>query len=642
LADERFFDEFAEDFFAESTEHLETVRSTLLELEDAAPVGTLLPAHRLSALMRSLHTIKGLCGMVGLGEATAVTHAMEELLRVAEPESQAVPQPTVQLLFDAAATLDQSLKAYRSGTAAPDVHPLVRRLEEAVAGPQRGSAGVAAVAPGSPRQSYTFTFTPSAELAGRGIGVELVRSRLQSLGEVVRVTPRVAGTNSIVFEFNVLLEPDRVPLEDWRADGMDWHAEAPVEDVPAAAPDSAQGVAALSAARLVRVDLGRLDDLMLLAGELVMSRARLEDDITRLRNDRSAAAFNAVEDTNTAIERQLRDLRAAIMRVRLVPIGEIFERMRFVARDVARETGKQVRVEMSGGNTEIDKVVVERMVEPMLHLVRNAVSHGIEPVNERAAAGKDEVGRLTLRAHSAGDQIVIEVSDDGGGLDVDHIRDLARERGIAVRGDVLDDADLLEILCTPGFSTRSSSDLASGRGVGMDVVLKTVQNVGGELTLDTERGRGTRFTIKLPLTLMIVDALLVTVAGQIYAIPQPSLREVLQIDGNEIVTFENNEVLRYREGVLPLIRLRNVFAATAATPNDRSHVLVVGNDSQQMGLVADRIIGLREIVVRAVADPLVAVPGIAGAAELSDGSVALILDANGLVQYANKRKLRLA
>ncbi|HET9440449.1 MAG TPA: chemotaxis protein CheW, partial [Longimicrobiales bacterium] len=184
-------------------------------------------------------------------------------------------------------------------------------------------------------------------------------------------------------------------------------------------------------------------------------------------------------------------------------------------------------------------------------------------------------------------------------------------------------------------------DLASGRGVGMEVVLKTVQNIGGELRLETEKNAGTRFTIRLPLTLMIVDALLVSVAGQTYAIPQPSLREVLQISTDEIVGLENNEVIRYRDGVLPLIRLRHVFSSQAGT-NEKFNVLVVGNETQQMGLVVDRLLGLREIVVRPVADPLVTVPGIAGAAELSDGSVALILDAMGLVQYAQKRKLRLA
>jgi len=205
-----------------------------------------------------------------------------------------------------------------------------------------------------------------------------------------------------------------------------------------------------------------------------------------------------------------------------------------------------------------------------------------------------------------------------------------------------EDTDLLEILGTLGFSTSENTDLASGRGVGMDVVLKAVQNVGGELRMETKAGQGTCFTIRLPLTLMIVDALLVSVAGQTYAIPQPSLREVLQIATDEIVSLENNEVIRYREGVLPLIRLRSVFAATAAGTQDKCNVLVVGNDKQQMGLVADRILGLREIVVRPVADPLVSVPGIAGAAELSDGRIALILDANGLIQHAHARRLRTA
>ena len=635
MADERFFDEFAEDFFAESTEHLETVRACLLEVEDYANGGHPLRAGRAAALMRSLHTIKGLCGMVGINEAASVTHAMEELLRAADLETTKLAAPALRAAFDGAAMLEQCLKAYRSGRGMPNVQPVIDALNEAAG--HGGQTPGAAAAPQESRSNYTFRFAPTAELAGRGVGVELIRTRLHSLGEVQRVMPRVTDSGAIVFEFNVLVEPGREPQEDWRQDGMDWEKQ---EAIPASTPapvDATTTVTALAAARLVRVDLSRLDELMLLAGELVMSRARLQDDIARLRHDRSVSAFNAVEDSNTVLERQLRDLRAAIMRVRLVPIGEVFERMRFVARDVARETGKQVRVEIEGGNTEIDKVVVERMVEPLLHLVRNAVSHGIEPAPVRISAGKDEMGLISLRARSAGDQIIIEVSDDGSGMDAERILTLAADRGIDV-----ENAELLDVLCQPGFSTRSSSDLSSGRGVGMDVVRKTVESVGGELRLETEKGRGSHFVIRLPLTLMIVDALLVSVSGQIYAIPQPSLREVLQIAASDIVSFENNEVLRYRDAVLPLIRLRNVFATGDAVGIERYNVLVVGSDTFQMGLVADRIIGLREIVVRSVADPLVSVPGIAGAAELSDGSVALILDANGLIQYANQRKLRLA
>jgi two-component system chemotaxis sensor kinase CheA len=637
MADERFFDEFAEDFFAESTEHLETIRRTLLALEDTATSSSASDVPDSAALMRALHTLKGLCGMVGLTDAAAVAHGMEAVLKAAGLGQHTISPDTIQLLFEATAVLDRALAAYRSGTEAPDVTRVVQQLHDHER--STGTAAASPPAPGDSRNVYTFTFVPSAELAERGVGVELVRSRLQSLGDVVRVIPRVREGGSIIFEFSVLVEPEREPVADWRADGVDWHAAAPLPVPASAVVDATRQAATLPAGRLVRVDLARLDELMLQVGELVMSRARLADHVARLRTDRSTAAFTALEDENTTIERQLRDLRASVMRVRLVPVGEVFERMRYVARDVARETAKQVRVVITGGTTEIDKLVVDRMLEPLLHLVRNAVSHGIESAEERSAAGKDPMGLIELHAQSAGDQIVVDVIDDGRGLDGERIRALAYERG--VMPDSEGDVDLLDILCIPGFSTISESNLASGRGVGMDVVLKTVHSIGGELRMDTVPGQGTRFTIRLPLTLMIVDALLVKVAEQTYAIPQPSLREVLQITADDVVSFENNEVIRYREGVLPLIRLRSVFRAQDDSAG-KFNVLVVGNDTQQMGLLVDRIFGLREIVVRAVADPLVAVPGIAGAAELSDGSVALILDAPGLVQYAQKRKLRLA
>ncbi len=640
MADERFFDEFAEDFFAESTEHLETVRRILLALEDAATSGVAVPADDGAALMRALHTLKGLCGMVGLADGASIAHGMEEVLKAFDAEHDLPTTDTLQLLFDAAALLDRCLIAYRVGSGAPDVAPMLRQLNEHDKTRTTPTAPQSDVVRDAPRAAYTFTFAPSADLATRGIGVEVVRARLQSLGDVVRVTPRVREGGAIVFEFEVLLEAGREPLQEWLADGIDWRAETPLSAPAVAAVESTRQATSLPAARLVRVDLARLDELMLHVGELVMSRARLAEHIARLRYDRSTSAVTAVDDENTIIERRLRDLRAAVMRIRLVPIGEVFERMRFVARDVARETGKQVRVVISGGDTEIDKLVVERMLEPLLHLVRNAVSHGIENAEQRKAAGKDAMGLISLHAQSAGDQIVVEVRDDGRGLDAEAIRALARQRALLPAHEIAD-ADLLTILCTPGFSTINESSLASGRGVGMDVVLKTVQSIGGELRMTTDAGQGTHFTIRLPLTLMIVDALLVSVANQTYAIPQPSLREVLQIAADDIISMENNEVIRYREGVLPLIQLRSVFRAARGSAA-KYNVLVVGHDAQVMGLVVDRILGLREIVVRPVADPLVAVPGIAGATELSDGTVALILDAGGLVQHAQQRKLRLA
>jgi two-component system chemotaxis sensor kinase CheA len=344
-------------------------------------------------------------------------------------------------------------------------------------------------------------------------------------------------------------------------------------------------------------------------------------------------------EANAAIERQIRTIREGVMRIRLVPVGEVFERMRFAMRDIARDTGKEIRLEFSGQDTEIDKLIVDRMLEPLLHLVRNAASHGIEPREEREAAGKTPEGTISLRARAAGDRIVLEVEDDGAGIDLERLSHRAREIGMSIPSDTASPEAMLDVICAPGFSTREVADMTSGRGIGMAVVRSTVRSLGGELYVESQVGRGTCFTIELPLTLMITDALIFEIGDQSMAIPQVSLLEILQHDAAAVTRLENNEVMTHRTSVIPLIDLGRVFHLPSP-PDARRHVLIVGNDANAAGLVVDRVLGLREIVVHPVTDPLIAVPGVSGATELADGRVSLILDAAALVRGSRERGSR--
>jgi two-component system, chemotaxis family, sensor kinase CheA len=626
VSEERFFDEFADDFHAEALEHLATLRRGLLVSEECAFAGRSVPAHTMSEIARSLHTIKGLSGMVGLAGAAALAHAMEDRVRTCTRAGGQLDDTSINVLIAGAQSLEAFLSAYRTGSPMPDAGALLRDLATGEPSPEPAQAG-----------TLRFTFAPTADIAQRGVNVEVIRTRLQGIGQITAVAPRVTPAGTIAFDFTVALATGVAPDPAWPQDGLTWTAVEEAEDESDSASAETE-IAPAPRSNLIRVDLARLDDLMLLVGELVMSRSRIEDAVARLRTDRSNSAFNAAEEVTGQLERQLRDLRSAVMRVRLVQMGEVFERMRFVARDVAAETGRQARIHVEGGRTEIDKAVVERMLEPLLHLVRNAVSHGLESPDERRAAGKDPVGQIVLRADSIGDMIRVQVQDDGRGLDFGAIAALAVQRGILEPGAEVRSENVLDILCAPGFSTRASADLASGRGVGMEVVRATIHELGGELSVESAKQRGTVFTIQLPLTLMIVDALLVSVAGQTVAVPQPVLREVLRIDPADIVTFENNEVIRYRDAVLPIIRLSTLFGFETSVRADVMHVLVVGSDTNMTGVAVDRLLGLREIVVRSIADPLVSVPGIAGAAELADGTVTLILDAAGAVRYAHERR----
>jgi two-component system chemotaxis sensor kinase CheA len=309
--------------------------------------------------------------------------------------------------------------------------------------------------------------------------------------------------------------------------------------------------------------------------------------------------------------------------------------MQFVIRDLVRDQGKRTVLQLSGEETQIDKYVVERMMDPLLHLVRNAVSHGLESPAERVAAGKPAEAKIDLRAAATGDTIVIEVEDDGRGIDTQAVLARAQRLGLAGGPTKTDSAALLEVLCLPGFSTRDEADRSSGRGVGMDVVRRAVEELGGTLTLHTELGRGSRFVIQLPLTLAITDALIVSVGNERYAVPQTAVREIIEVEQSAIRSIENHELLHYHGGALTLLRLDRLFRMPD-TKADSHHVLVVGEGRQSVGLVVRRMLGLREIVVRPLTDRLVQVPGISGATELGDGEVVLILDVANLLRLSKK------
>jgi two-component system chemotaxis sensor kinase CheA len=384
---------------------------------------------------------------------------------------------------------------------------------------------------------------------------------------------------------------------------------------------------------VVRVDLTRLDELMRIIGDLVISRARLDDALARIERRVPPVEWRVVQEQSQTIERQLRDLREGLMRVRLVPVREIFRRMPFVVRDLARDTGKQVRLEMRGQDTEIDKFLIERMMDPVLHLVRNAVSHGLEDPAERIAAGKPVEGTLTLAAASVGDMVLIEVADDGRGIDAAAVATRARTMGIAVPDGALDMATLLDVICAPGFSTRAESDRASGRGVGMAVVKNTIVELNGRFTLQTAPGEGTRFVIELPLTLSITDALIAHVGDRTFAVPQGNVREVVEIDPASVRVIERHELAPFRGGSLPILRLSRLFGI-AEQPRRALHVFVVGSGTDAVGVAVDRVSGQREIVVRSMADSLVKAGGIVGATDLGDGRAVLILNLPDLARHA--------
>ena len=645
MADEtsdNFFNEFLDDYFAESEEHLTIVRSRLLSIEQFVGRTSVDNAH-LDELFRSFHTLKGISAMVGLSPAEQLAHKMESYLGALREGRLTLLPEGFEALIEGTRTLEQVILAYRNNESLPDItkstdiiealtaaqlqkHPTVEiKTTERASNKDKGT-----------KKEWRFVFVPGLAHAAAGINVNSIRSRLQSIGEIVRSTPLIQE-GGIGFEFIVRSDVNESDLADLLESGVTFalvtepsfesEAETSLETVESSGTSQTASSAAPTS---VRVDLMRLDQLMLLVSDLVVSRARLETRLKTLRASISANDWRGLQEISHALGKQLRDLRNGVMRVRMVPIGEIFERMRFVVRDLSRETGKTVVLEIAGAETEIDKFLVERLMDPLLHIVRNAISHGLEEKAERLAAGKSPEGHLRLRAQTAGEVVSIEISDDGRGIDADEIAARNPNTQLFDNDEKVDLPQLLEIISTPGFSTRNQVDRASGRGVGMDVVRQSIAALEGTVSLETTRGQGTLFRITLPLTLAITDALIASVGGQMFALQQSAVQEVVEIDPKSIKIMENNEIVLYRNRVLPLVRLSNIFGYERKETGTL-YAFVVGSGSRATALVVDKVLGLREVVVRSLTDPLLDIKGISGATELGDGRPILILDAMELL-----------
>jgi two-component system, chemotaxis family, sensor kinase CheA len=679
---DQFFSEFIDELYAETDERLELVRRDLLSLETFVDKPSI-EQTLLDALLRHFHTLKGLAGSISLKDAEELTHQMENYLRAIRQEQITLSHQGISALIAGTQILEQSIAAHRTQSPLPTIASIMTDLATLISDISLSQIPTVGTSEEKPPptpttrnniiQIWQFAFVPTAKLAERGINVNLIRAHLEEMGTVIQAMPRLTEeTVGLAFDFLVETDVNETTFADWcndhgltytlhdpdspfpneeRPPSDEFHLEkspppsdgASLEKSP---PSEAHSLGStttitteplLASSNMVRVDMARLDELMRLIGDLVISRARQANNLNQIKDKIPIAQWRSLQETNLAIEHQLRDLRDGVMRVRLVPIGTAFERMKFVIRDILGDSEKSVDLELSGQETEIDKFVVDKIIDPLLHLVRNAVSHGIEFHQERQSQNKPKAGKITLRAYTIGDAMIIEVEDDGRGIEIKRVTEKAYANGLINEAEEnLNSTRLLEILCLPGFTTQEQADLTSGRGVGMDVVKNTINELGGFLTLDSQLGIGTRFTIQLPLTLAIADALIVSVSGQRFAVPRLSVDEVIEIEETAITILESHqEIISHRGKVLPLIRLVNFFHLKEEIQS-HYHLLIVGNTNNTMGLIVDRILGEREIVVRALHDPLIQVPGITGASELGDGQIVLIIDVAALIRTAQQ------
>ena len=424
-------------------------------------------------------------------------------------------------------------------------------------------------------------------------------------------------------------QPAHAPAPTASAAPAPVHAPAPA----AATRNETADAKVKRKAESVRVPAERLDELMDRVGELVIAQSRL----TQIAGVSTDVQLRTVSEE---MERLCSELRTTMMVLRMVPVGTLFERFRRLVHDLQRETGKTIELVMEGEATEMDKTVIERLADPLVHLVRNAADHGLETPEERVAAGKSPTGRITLSARQAGGEVIVTVADDGRGIDRDRVRAKAETVGLVAPGAVLSDQELLQMILQPGFSTASTVTNLSGRGVGMDVVKKTVDSLRGTIEMASRPGAGSSMTLAIPLTLAIIDGLLVRVGKGAYVIPLPAVEECLELSLEEDLRSRGRSFLSLRGALVPFIRLREVFA-TGTKPDPYQKVVVVSTGQERVGLVVDQIIGDHQTVIKSMSKLHDDVETFSGATILGDGSVALILDVANLVAAGQKQEAQL-
>ncbi len=386
----------------------------------------------------------------------------------------------------------------------------------------------------------------------------------------------------------------------------------------------------------LRVDATRIDTVMNLVGELIIGKSMLQRVVAefdrRFPKDPLRGKFS---DALAFQSRILNELQKSVMKIRMVPVDQLFRRFPRIVRDVAKLRNKNIGLEIAGQNTDLDKSILDALAEPLAHLIRNAADHGIEAASDRVAAGKPAHGTVTLDAYHEGDQVVIEVSDDGRGIDRDKVLRRAIENGIVKSEDTvrLNDDEIHHLLFTPGFSTADEITEISGRGVGLDVVKAALDNLKGSIEIESALGKGTTFRLMVPLTLASIQALLFHVAGRLYAVPIASVVEITRINESEIHRVDDHEVFQLRKQVLTLVRIERLESETAAKPKNRLFVVVIGVGSRRFGLAVDSLLGEEELVIKALEDHLIASPMVSGASILGDGTVVLILNIAAVITH---------
>ncbi len=639
-------------FFEESREGLEAMEEGLLSLEQGSRDDDLI-----NSIFRAAHSIKGGAATFGFEAVASFTHLLETLLDEFRSGKRALDAESIDAMLASVDVLRELLAEAEHGQVADlgMVQAMQARLNAILSGqPAPKAAAKAAVEEVPEAWQIGFVPAPSMFMSGNdplriireleGLGTLKVASRPERLPGFDKMDPLEAY---LAWDLGLIGKVPRKQIEDvfaWVEDECELDIRPDTTAVPtapqaAAAPatPAAAGPAAAAAPApahheaaaetSIRVSVDKVDALINLVGELVITQAMLKQVSGSIDQTQAERLFAGLEQ----LERNTRDLQEAVIGVRMLPVDAVFRRFPRLVRDLSTRLGKHVRLRTVGEGTELDKGLIEKIADPLVHLVRNSIDHGLESPEARVAAGKEETGTITLAASHQGGHIVIEVSDDGRGLNRDKILAKAVERGLAVP-DNPTDSQVWDLIFQPGFSTADQVTDLSGRGVGMDVVRRNIQALGGEVQIESHTGHGTRTLIRLPLTLAILDGMTVSVAEETLILPLAYVLEALQPQPEDIRTMSGEgRVLRVRGEYLPILSLSDYYGYGQRRSGE-SLVVVVEGDGQKIALEVDELLGQQQVVVKNIENNYRRIAGVSGATILGDGRVALIVDIGGLVR----------
>lgn len=666
------------EFLGEAEEIMERLNLDLIELGDRAEAGDFDP-DLLNSIFRGAHSIKGLAGMVGFEDISDLSHQMESLLDRLRLGKVTLNDEVVEALFDSLENLSR-LVGGKGGDPdfTFDLSPILTRIDTILTG--KGGGGKASPVAGSGIPDTLLNVLTEYEEhrlndnLQKGKSIHLVKvvfplasfdqelaeltEQLKPKGEVLSTLPNPGGDITVGLGFSLLFATtvsarelsEYLDREDFEVETLVDASSATPEVAPESpqvatpqkparnydADDAGEDSATLrSISRTVRVDIEKLDLLMNIVGELVISKGAISDLCDRLKAADHLELGTDLQKATRTLERRLDELQKGVMDVRMVPVGQLFDKMNRIVRKVARENEKKIHLEIKGADTELDKLIIEELADPLMHLIRNSIDHGIESSKQRLASGKAEKGTITLRAAQKGNHVLIEIADDGQGINVEKIRKKAISKGLLAEHADPSEDELIDMIFMPGFSTAEKVSELSGRGVGMDVVKNNITALSGMIDVSTQLGKGTTIAITLPITLAIIKALIIEVCGRMYAIPINSVLETLMIERSMIRTIERREVLELRQSTLPLVRLSEIFGLPVQERRAEStFVVVVGLADKKMGIIVDELMGQQDVVIKSLGETLSFVKGFAGAADLGNQKTILVLDVGGLMGEA--------